>query len=259
MRIAVIGDVHANLPALRAVLDDIASIAVDAVYGVGDLVGRGPHPNEVIDEVRRAGILFVQGNWDEAVGMDRPAPGCTFHSAEDERAGVASLTWTQGQVTEENASFLRQLPTVRREQFEGRSVLFFHGTPLRQSDYLSSDLPSRVFARIAEDEADDLFCFGHSHDAFHRELMESHFVGVGAVGCWTEEQPRARYAVIFIGSSEIVAGFRAVSYDATSTVRDLAVHGLEARLMGPVPGARRDGGGDRHVARSWQPGGAPSV
>ena len=49
MRIAVIGDIHANLPALRAVIDDVAQIGADAIYCVGDVVGRGPHPNEVVD------------------------------------------------------------------------------------------------------------------------------------------------------------------------------------------------------------------
>ena len=75
MRIAVIGDIHANLPALRAVIDDVARIGADAIYCVGDVVGRGPHPNEVVDELRRLDVPTVQGNWDEAVGMDRDQTG----------------------------------------------------------------------------------------------------------------------------------------------------------------------------------------
>ena len=54
MRIAVIADVHANLPALRAVIDDVTAIGCDAVWCAGDVVGRGPHPNEVVEEMRLA-------------------------------------------------------------------------------------------------------------------------------------------------------------------------------------------------------------
>ena len=71
MRIAVIADLHANLPALQAVLDDVLALGCETLWCVGDLVGRGPHPGEVIDELRRLEVPVIQGNWDEAVGLRR--------------------------------------------------------------------------------------------------------------------------------------------------------------------------------------------
>ena len=94
MRIAVISDVHANLPALRAVIEDVTSIGCDAVWCAGDLVGRGPHPNEVVDEIRRLAIPCVQGNWDEAVGMGREVTGSIWATPDAEADGYASLAWT---------------------------------------------------------------------------------------------------------------------------------------------------------------------
>ena len=120
-------------------------------------------------------------------------------------------------------------------ELAGRSVLLFHGSPLRENEYLWSDRPSRVLARIASDEADDLFCFGHTHEAFHRIVGQAHFVACGSVGCGTEGDARARYAVVYIGDPDIAIGFRSVDYDHLSVVRDLAAAGLSVDLLRVPP------------------------
>ncbi|MGH2444879.1 MAG: metallophosphoesterase family protein [Candidatus Limnocylindria bacterium] len=235
MRIAIIGDIHANLPALRAVLEDISRIGADATYCVGDVVGRGPHPREVVGELRATGIGTVQGNWDEAVGMDREQTGAAWPSGEAEAAGDASMRWTAQQLSEEQRSWLRQLPPALRVRLAGRSLGLFHGSPLKENEYLWAERPSRVLARIASDEADDLFCFGHTHEAFHRVVGEAHFVACGSVGCGTDGDARARYAVVYIGEPDITVGFRSVDYDHLSVVRDMTASGLSVDLLRVPP------------------------
>ncbi|MDP9270291.1 MAG: metallophosphatase family protein [Chloroflexota bacterium] len=235
MRIAVIGDVHANLPALRAVLGDIAAIGCDAIWCVGDLVGRGPHPNEVVEEVRRLEIPTVQGNWDEAVGMEREQSGSLWTSTAAEETGHASLDWTVRVMDEDHRAWLRQLPATLRTAVDGRSILLFHGTPLKRNEYLWTDRPSRAFARIASDEGDDLFCYGHTHETNHKLVGQAHFVACGSVGCGAHA--RARYAVIYLGQPDLAVGFRAVDYDSTGVATDLARAGLPIELLSvpPVP------------------------
>jgi putative phosphoesterase len=237
MRIAVIADVHANLPALHAVINDVTAIGCDAVWCAGDLVGRGPHPNEVVQEVRRLAIPCVQGNWDEALGMGREVTGSIWSSPEAEAEGYASLAWTASRLSDENVSWLRQLPATMRMEIEGRTALIFHGTPLKQNEYLWEDRPSRYFARIASDEGDDIFCFGHTHQTFQRVLGQAHFVAAGSVGCGGEGDSRARYAVLYVTDSEVVVGFRSVEYDQDSVARDMAAAGLALGLLRtpPVP------------------------
>ena len=235
MRIAIIGDVHANHPALRAVVDDVARIGADAVYCVGDVVGRGPHPNEVVEELRRLEIPTVQGNWDEAIGMDRDQTGATYATADAEAVGNASMRWSAERLTEDNKAWLRQLPQTLRVTLMGRSVFLFHGAPYKQTQYLWSSSPSRVFSRLASEEADDLFCFGHTHEAFHRVVGQAHVVAVGSVGCGTEGDARARYAVVYIGEPDIAVGFRAVDYDHVSVVRDMAMIGMPIDLLREPP------------------------
>jgi len=235
MRIAVIADLHANLPALRAVLDDVAKIGCDAIWCAGDVVGRGPHPNEVVELLRGLEVPTVQGNWDEAVGMDREHSGALWATAEGEAQGGASLEWTKRSITEENRSWLRNLPPTARFGAEGRSVLLFHGSPLKQTEYLWAERPSRYLARIASDEADDLFCFGHTHESFHRVVGQSHFVAAGSVGCGLVGDSRARYAVIYVGQPDLVVGFRSVDYDHAPVARDLAAAGLPLDLLRVPP------------------------
>jgi len=233
MRIAVIGDVHANLPALRAVLGDIAAIGCEAIWCVGDVVGRGPHPNEVVEELRRLEIPTVQGNWDEAVGMEREQSGSLWSSSASEESGRASLEWTVGVMDQDHRAWLRQLPEILRTTVEGRSILLFHGTPIKRNEYLWADRPSRAFARIASDEGDDLFCYGHTHETVHKLVGQSHFVACGSVGCGAHA--RARYAVVYLGQPDLAVGFRAVDYDSSGVAADLARIGLPIELLSVPP------------------------
>jgi putative phosphoesterase len=235
MRIAAIADVHANLPALRAVLDDAEKIGCEAIWSLGDLVGRGPHPNEVVEEIRQRGIISIQGNWDDAVAMEREHVGIVWESEEAEAAARASLAWTTATMHEDHRSFLRQQSPTLRFEIEGRSVLLFHGTPARQSEYLWEDRPSRHFARIAEEEGDDLFCFGHTHESFHRAIIGTHFVAAGSVGCGGRGDARARYAVIYLTAAELVVGFRSVDYDRQAVLQSQAAAGLSLDLLRRPP------------------------
>lgn len=235
MRIAVIGDVHANLPALRAVLDDVEHIGAEAILCVGDVVGRGPHPGEVIDLLIARDVPVVQGNWDEAVGMDREQTGAAWATAEAEAEGEASMAWTAAVLSDAHKAWLRQLPPTLRLTLAGRSVLLFHGSPLRASDYLWSERPSRILARIASDEADDLFCFGHTHETFHRVVGQAHFVAAGSVGCGSDGDSRARYAVVYLGDPDVAVGFRSVDYDHAGVVRDMAAIGRSIDLLRVPP------------------------
>lgn len=244
MRIAVLADLHANLPALRAVLEDIEAIGCQAVWCVGDVVGRGPHPNEVVEALRSLEVPTVQGNWDEAAGMGREVTGSIWASPEAESGGYASLAWTTAQLSDENRSWLRQLPQTLRMEIPGRTALLFHGTPLKQYEYLWEDRPSRYFARIAADEGDDLFCYGHTHEAYHRVLGPTHFVSAGSVGCCDGADDKARYAVIYATEADLVVGFRGVEYDVAAVDRDLAAAGLARDLLHvpPAPHSLVDSG-----------------
>src|SRR5688500_137226 len=147
------------------------------------------------------------------------------------------MRWSAEALTDDNKAWLRQLPRTIRLTLGGRSIFLFHGSPLKENEYLWASRPSRVLARIASDEADDLFCFGHTHEAFHRVVGQAHFVACGSVGCGTDGDARARYAVMYIGEPDIAVGFRSVDYDHVSVVRDMAAVGRSIDLLREPPAA----------------------
>jgi putative phosphoesterase len=240
MRIAVLADLHANLPALLAVLDDAAALGCDALWCVGDVVGRGPHPAEVVDELQALDALVVQGNWDEAVGQRRDQPGAVWSGPQEEAVGLASLEWTIARCSDDQRAWLRQLPQTERLSVEDRSVLLFHGSPLRQNEYLWASRPSRVFARVSADEGDDLLCFGHTHEAFHRPVGKSHFVAAGSVGCGAAEDRGARYAVIDLAGPDLAVNFRSVPYDDQAVEAAMRAAGLAPSLLWAPPPQHAD-------------------
>ena len=166
MKQAVISCLHANLPAVQAVLNDIDRQGIDTITCLGDLVGYGPHPNEVVDLIRECGIATCQGCWDEDVVDGLDACDCSYPSQLAERRGHLAHKWTTEKLTNENKDFLASLPTsIRRDK-----LLFVHGSPNSQHEYLLPDMDAfAALERVEMAGAETLFC-GHTHLPYVREL-----------------------------------------------------------------------------------------
>jgi putative phosphoesterase len=220
--IAAFSDIHANKHALEAVLEDIRRHAPDQVTCLGDLVGYGAFPNEVIETIRAEGIPTLTGNYDDGVGFDREECGCAYTTPEDIAHGDRSLRWTQAQVTPENKAWLRALPREVRFEAASSRVLCVHGSPRRVNEYLYEDRPERSLVRMfAGLEADVILC-GHTHLPYHRRLGGLDLINVGSAGRPKDGDPRVTYALVTIDASVRVA-FPRVEYDV-----ELAARGIEA-------------------------------
>ena len=113
MRYALISDIHANLPALRAVLMDIAARpGIDATYHLGDLVGYAPWPNETVALLRERGIEGIAGNYDSTTATDYKHCGCTYEDPHQAELAHLSYEWTLQHCSPETKRFLGQLPEV---------------------------------------------------------------------------------------------------------------------------------------------------
>jgi putative phosphoesterase len=171
MRIAIVSDIHGNLPALETVLTDVAKQQVDAVYCLGDLVGYAPFPNEVTDRIRRAAFPTIMGNYDDGVGFDRDECGCAYREPDEQRLGDQSFAWTKAHVSPENKAFLHTLQSQIRFDADGKRVLLVHGSPRRINEYLFEDRPLSSFQRIAASSHTDIIAFGHTHKPY-TELVD---------------------------------------------------------------------------------------
>ncbi len=225
MRIAVFSDIHANILALNNVLKEIEKDGFDAVYCLGDLVGYGPRPNEVIETMRNSGIQTVMGNYDDGVGYERGDCGCAYVTDEEKRNGQKSIEWTTEQVTPENKEYLRSLHERFEFKANGYKVLLVHGSPRRINEYLYEDRPMKSLQRMLESIDADVMLCGHTHKPYSRTVNSTHIINDGSVGKPKDRDPRACYAVIELGET-ISVEFRRVKYPTAKVAEEIIEAGL---------------------------------
>jgi len=231
MKIALISDIHANLPALEVVLEDIDRRRPDAVYCLGDLVGYNVWPNQVVNILRERRTPTIAGNYDEGVGLNSDDCGCAYKTPEDEARGVESISYTNGVIGEEQRAYLRSLPRHLRLTFQaGRRkdakplhLLLVHGSPRRINEYLFEDRPDASFLRMMRAEDCDVMCFGHTHKPFHRAVEDEagrwgirYAINTGSVGKPKDGDPRAGYVILDIDPEReepVEVAFVRVEYD----------------------------------------------
>jgi putative phosphoesterase len=212
MRVAIISDIHGNIAALDAVLDDLRQQSVQAVYCLGDLVGYAAFPNQVIDRIQREAIPTIVGNYDDGVGFDRDECGCAYRDPEEQRLGDLSLQWSKKTVTAERKAFLRSLQAEIRFEADGKRVRLVHGSPRRMNEYLFEDRPLSSFQRLAATSDADVLIFGHTHKPYTKRVDGVLFVNAGSVGKPKDGDPRACYVVLET-SGDVAVEFRRIPYD----------------------------------------------
>jgi putative phosphoesterase len=229
VRLAVISDIHGNLHALQAVWADLQTQVPDAVMCLGDLVGYGAFPNEVIDFVRQHDVPVLMGNYDDGVGFDRDDCGCVYKDPVDDARGHQSLLWTREHVTPERKAYLRGLPFDRREIYDGRQVLFVHGSPRKINEYLYEDRPESVFLNVARVANANILSFGHTHLPYQKQVERTLFVNAGSVGKPKDGDPRAGYVVADMGA-QLDIRLRRVEYDVAAAAQAVRQSGLPEHL-----------------------------
>lgn len=237
MRIAVISDVHANLYALESVLADIHRREADEILCAGDLVGYGPHPNQVVERIKALGIRCVQGNYDDAVANARLVCGCDYPDAQSMEVGIASLSWTDERLTPDNREFLRLLPATLRLRAGECRLLLAHGSPRRLNEYLHADTPAERLAEIFDQTDADVLVVGHTHRPYHRQVGRRHLINAGSVGQPRDGDNRAAYVIIRFDAAPRVEIIR-VPYDVEAVAAELVEAGLPEALAEALRTAR---------------------
>lgn len=213
MRIAIFGDIHANIAALDAVMLDIAGQKPDSVYCLGDLVGYAAFPNEVTERIRQEQVPTVMGNYDDGVGFDRDECGCAYKAPLDQELGQQSLEWTKAHTSQENKLFLRSLRPQIRVNDGSTRMLLVHGSPRRMNEYLFEDRPLASFERLAQSSEADVIVFGHTHVPYAKTAGGVLFVNAGSVGKPKDHDPRACYVILDTSISPPGHSFHRVEYD----------------------------------------------
>jgi putative phosphoesterase len=226
-RVAVITDIHGNLAALEACLAAIDAIGVEATYCGGDLVGYGPHPNEVCALIEERAIPTIYGNYDYAIARELEDCGCAYVTQHDRELGQQSVAWTLAHTNAHSKDFMRALPFDLRVELGTQRVRLVHGSPRKVNEYLFADKPAHTFERIAAGSDCDVLVFGHTHKPWIQPYGGVLFVNCGSVGKPKDGDPRAAFAVLELDQAGGVrASIERVSYDAQSVSREVLAAGL---------------------------------
>jgi predicted phosphodiesterase len=247
-RYALISDIHANLPALRAVLADIDERAnVNAIYHLGDLTGYAPWPNEVVALLRERSIFGIAGNYDSTLGTDYKHCGCSADTTHDEELSHLSFEWTRSHVTPETKKYMANLPfrlDIRPlgGHMSGPTIILVHGNQTLNTVYTTADRSDSSLEKMGNDlgaRAEDVICFGHTHKPWQRTVGGIQFVNAGSVGRPKDGDRRACYVSLTIDGSGAGIEFVRVEYDIDEAARGIR----ESELPDEFADVLRGGGG----------------
>ena len=235
MRYLLLSDIHANRPALEAVLRDAATRGdLAAMYHLGDLVGYAPWPNEVIEMIQAAGIAGVSGNYDTTVATGYKHCGCRSENPHQEELAHQSFRWTLENTSRKSKRWLASLPfrlDIRPlgGHQSGPAIRLLHGNHALNTVYVTEDRSDEFLTTMAEKmgaKAGDVIAFGHTHKPWHRVVNDIHFINTGSVGRPKDGDPRAGYVLLDVADATITVEFVRVEYDVEEAARAIVASTL---------------------------------
>lgn len=216
-RIAVIADIHGNVVALRAALDDIGRQAVDRIICLGDIAATGPQPLETIEMIRSGGIATIRGNADIEL-LDPPDPEL---AEDDMRKFFEMSVWAAELLSNEDRQFLMTLPFSHQLDLDGAGMLLgVHGSPRSVDEGVYADTADEVLDEMLDEGGPAAMVCGHTHLQLLRRHRHTLIVNPGAVGLAYAPAPPAdplgvawaEYAIIDSSDGALGVEFRRVYY-----------------------------------------------
>lgn len=224
MKIAVISDIHANIYALMNILEDIDYQKVDTIICLGDLVGYGPHPNEVVSTIKRRNIICIKGNYDSSVVDNQ------YSYIRETSLNSFSLPWTVNELREENRIYLKNLPNSITLDVSGKKVLLVHGSPNKVNEYLLEDAENT--AKVMDELNEDVLVCAHTHLPISKNFNNKVYVNCGSVGKPKIGRPNSTYCILDITAENgVKVQIKEVEYDVKKIVKDMTMLDFPSQLI----------------------------
>ncbi len=217
MRIAVLADIHANLPALEAVLKDVDNLGVDAIWVAGDIVGYNPWPNEVVRILKDRKVRAIRGNHVRAA--------LTGDTTWFNELAAAAVRWTRIVLTPASVGYLKFLEDRTRLHVPEGVAAIYHGSPRNDDEYVMPWAVDEALMRMASAH---FVVLGHTHVPMAYSSRYGILVNPGSVGQPRDRDPRASWALLDTGSWGVLT--RRVPYDIGAVVAEIKKAGLPSEL-----------------------------
>lgn len=180
-KIAVISDVHGNLEALQAVLDDIKQRKIKRIICIGDIIAKGTHQHECLNLVKNNCDIILIGNCDENAIKDIDLP--TLPKLEADR-----ISWNKSKLTDDDIKYLKSLPYCYEFHISGRLVRLFHATPEKTNGFVGNiDKIDRLYELFlpsdnTSNKMADIVIYGHIHMQYIQRMYNRTIINTGSVG-----------------------------------------------------------------------------
>lgn len=223
MRLLIIADIHANIPALKAVLKDAGG--TDLIVHAGDVVDYNPWPNEALDILRRLDVKTVMGNHDRDSASGSPIGYNPY--------AEVSCMWTHGRLAEEARDYLLRLSKKIVLRLGGFSLFICHGSPRDLVDeyvFPPPSTPTTYLDAFLRETGADILILGHTHIPFIYEDEGRYVINPGGCGQPRDGDPRASYVTIDIEGPDLRVEHRRVPYDIDAVARRIREVGLPELL-----------------------------
>ncbi len=207
MRLAIISDIHGNLPALEAVLADIRQSGVDRIICLGDIASIGPNPVACMDIVRDLNGVTLQGNHELYL------LGQEVHKDWETCPSWAPVRWARDRLRKSDFDYMRTLPICYEWQENGRFPLtFYHASPRNQFLGFLPHLNNDEILERMNGLDHTILIVGHTHRQLYLPWSHSRIINTGAVGLPLDD-PRAKYAIITLKKNRWHVELRAIEYN----------------------------------------------
>lgn len=226
MKIAILSDIHGNLFALNAVLEDISKNNIDEIFCLGDLAMAGPEPNQTINFVKAKDWVIVQGNTDKMIAEYSLE---VYNSVKSGAPIMANaLENDVNIISDENKAFLKSLPEKLSIERDGVKILLVHGSPRRNNENIFPDLTQDQIEEIVNNVDENIVFCGHTHIPCGYQTQKGvTVVNDGSVGRPFTQNTEACYVIAEIQNGAFSIEHKFVKYDKEKASKILAQRPFE--------------------------------
>lgn len=225
IQIAVISDIHANTPALEAVLKDIRKRSITEIYCLGDLVDFAPWGNEVIEMIQKHRIPCLLGNHDQRIAFDEPVIPLPHHSEVETAHRMVAINLSKDQIKQENKKWLATLPyniaLTYKIGNKKRKILLVHAGIDSNEEYIYEPDSKEWMLENLDKESVNILVMGHTHQSYIQAFENRLLVNCGSVGRSREQDRKATYSILVLEEEQIHAEIIKVEYDIQQVVTSI--------------------------------------
>src|SRR6185437_13880326 len=233
-KLAIISDIHGNLPALEAVLAAISAEGIERIVCLGDVATLGPQPREVIARLRALGCPVVMGNTDAIVLAPQPDWSATGDDVPTSNEDFD--LWCAAQLTPDDLAYLRTFqPTVSLPLGDAGTLLCYHGSPRSYDERITAETPDEALHEMLAATPAQMYAGGHTHQQMFRRHRDALVLNPGAVGFVKDAIPPAatirnpswaEYAVVASDGGQLDVSLRRVPFDLDALFAAMDTSGI---------------------------------